>query len=109
YLALAVDKEVGSSSSICRWDPTTEKQPGTFARQALPMVWDFSEANVFSKSTGSFSGLSELVAEFCESNSFLAGSHGQSQWASAPELSLPDDSASALVTDPPYYDAVPYA
>ena len=35
----------------------------TFARQAIPMVWDFAEANPFSESTGNFQGAVDWIAE----------------------------------------------
>ncbi len=45
YLGFGVDKMSDSNSSLCRWKPTMDQSIATFGRQALPMVWDFSEAN----------------------------------------------------------------
>ncbi len=56
YLALAVDRGADYWSSICGWHSSRELIRNTFARQALPMVWDFAEANPFSTSAGSFLG-----------------------------------------------------
>src|SRR5687767_2213544 len=44
-LALAVSRETDKLSSIARWDTSRENPQGTFARQALPMLWDFNEVN----------------------------------------------------------------
>jgi len=108
-LSLALDRQVDASSSLCRWHVTGEKHTGTFGRQAIPMVWDFSEVNVFSNSTGGFPGAIEWVAKVCEIVSSSSGFEGHAEKCSATAIQLPDDTAHALITDPPYYDAVPYA
>ena len=54
YLAFAIDKGANYWSSMCAWSTSTEKMVSTFGRQAIPMVWDFAEANPFSDSTGNF-------------------------------------------------------
>jgi putative DNA methylase len=53
YLALGVSRLANRSSTICFWDTTSgEKIEQVFARQAIPMTWDFAEGNPFSSSTG---------------------------------------------------------
>ena len=47
YLSLGVSKLCDAQSSLCRWKTTMDQSIATFGRQALPMVWDYSEANVF--------------------------------------------------------------
>lgn len=108
-LALIVDREADAASSLCRWHLTGEKNTGTFGRQALGMVWDFCEVYPLSDSTGGLPGAVEWVAKVCDANAFLGATHAQVERASATAHPLPDDAANALVTDPPYYDAVPYA
>ncbi len=66
YLEFAVNKAADYWSSLCSWHIPGEKMRNTFARQALPMVWDFAEANPFSSSTGNFLGAVEWVAEVVE-------------------------------------------
>ncbi len=66
YLALAVDRLADRCSAICSWDAGYTKVRNTFARQAIPMVWDFAEANPFSDSTGNFQGAVEWVARALE-------------------------------------------
>ena len=107
-LALAVDRQSDATSSLCRWHITGEKHTGTFGRQALPMVWDFSEVNVLSSSTGGFAGALAWVEKVVAANSVNTIPALVAR-ASATSHSLPDDSVNAFVTDPPYYDAVPYA
>jgi putative DNA methylase len=56
YLALSLDKLADYNSSICSWHSGRDTIRNTFARQAIPMTWDFTEVNPFSKSTGNFQG-----------------------------------------------------
>ena len=55
YLALALSRMSEYASTITTWasNPQMEILRGTFARQALPMTWDFAEGNVFGPSSGS--------------------------------------------------------
>ena len=108
-LALVVDRQANAATSLSRWHIAGEKIEGAFSRQALPMVWDFAEANPFSDATGDFSGALEWVAKVCDANVPTAMDPGHAQLASATAHPLPDDAAHAFVTDPPYYNAVPYA
>src|SRR5437879_7085739 len=63
YLAIAIDRLTDRNSTVCSWDVTRDSMRNTFARQAIPMVWDFAEANPFSESTGNFLGAIDWVAE----------------------------------------------
>src|SRR5207245_9726116 len=64
YLALAVDRSVDRNSTICSWDssPKMEALRNTFARQAIPMIWDFAEGNPFSASSGNWMNNVEWVS-----------------------------------------------
>lgn len=72
------------------------------------MVWDFAEVNPFSGSTGGYDGALEWIVRVCESNT-LINHTGAVEKTTATKHPLPHDSAQAFITDPPYYDAVPYA
>ncbi len=108
-LALAVSRQTDYTSSICSWHLTGEKVNHTFGRQALPMVWDFTEVFPFSGSSGDFTGAVEWIGRVCESNTETGKKSGHAQIASATAHPMPDDAVHAVITDPPYYDAVPYA
>jgi putative DNA methylase len=54
YLAFAVDKGANIWSSLCSWMNDRGAMRETFARQAIPMIWDFAEANPFCNSGGNF-------------------------------------------------------
>jgi len=107
-LALAFGRQTDASSSLCRWHTSGEKHTSTFGRQALPIVWDFSEVCVLSEMTGGFPGSIDWVAEVCELQSAVVQG-GSVVQASAAAHPLPSDSTSVFFTDPPYYDAIPYA
>ena len=106
-MALVVDRCAKQLSSLSYWHVTGEKVEGIFSRQAVPMVWDFTEGNPFSNATGGYDGQLNWVAEVIESHP--ESEAGASQMADAAVHPLPSESAGAWFTDPPYYDAIPYA
>ena len=108
-LAIAVDRQADYSTSLCSWHLTGEKLNHTYGRQALGIIWDFAEVCPFADGSGNFEGAYTWVARVCENvfESQLVAGHAEK--GSAMESPLPDDAATAFVTDPPYYDAVPYA
>jgi putative DNA methylase len=53
YLAFAVSKIANIGSAMATWMSDRGAFRETFARQALPMVWDFAEANPFANAGGS--------------------------------------------------------
>jgi adenine-specific DNA methylase len=107
-LAIAVSRVTDYCSSLCTWHLTREVIGHTFARQALPMVWDFAEVNPLSGTSGDFPGAVDWVVRVARTTSQLDAG-GSVQQASATSHPLPSESADCFATDPPYYDAVPYA
>lgn len=107
-LALAADRQINALNRTCYWNATGPKMQAGFARQAIPMFWDYCEANPFGGSVGSWESMLACVAQSFDALRGI-GRPGLAQSASATEHPLPDDSVDAVVTDPPYYDAVPYA
>ena len=107
-LALAMSRQADKLSSIARWDTSRENPQGTFARQALPMLWDFNEVNPISGSGGDWGTALDWVIRVCECQ-VSGNAIGHAIAASAVNHPLPSEAADAFITDPPYYDAVPYA
>jgi putative DNA methylase len=107
YLGFAVDKGANLWSSLCSWMSDRGALRETFARQAIPMIWDFAEANVFSSSGGNFDMFVKRSVDVLQ---FLildkAGNVFQHDAASEIES---DSVVKLISSDPPYYDAVPYA
>ena len=108
-LAFLVDKAAAVSCSLARWRADKGRLEGAFAMQALPMVWDWGELNPFNVEMMPFSGFVNGVASVVESLGGVLAHRGTSAAGSATDLPLADDSAALLFTDPPYYDAIPYA
>ena len=106
-LALALDRCADKCASVVVWNIPGEKVEHVFGRQALPMVWDFAEANILSGI--GWDGACEWVTRVIEHNASSQLAVGTAAVASATSHPLPDDTADALVTDPPYYAAIPYA
>jgi len=108
-LALAVDRVAAQFSSLSWWQQKGEFVVGTFGRQALGIVWDFAEIRPVGGASGDLDGAIDWVVRVLENNSIPYQSEATVQTATATKHPLPDDSAAAVITDPPYYDAVPYA
>jgi putative DNA methylase len=109
YLAFVFDKLVDLSSSLCRWEPVAQCPRGVFARQALPMVWDFAEANPLGKSSGSWqSVLDNFIHNFSRTFQMIGEHHkGVATQQEAQTINI--DAATVISTDPPYYDNIGYA
>lgn len=105
YLAFVIDKMTDYHSSICSWHNSGEKIRNTFGRQAIPMVWDYAEANPFCTSSGSFSNMLEWVAR-CVAELPVFNISEASQFDAQSDCGLRNIMVS---TDPPYYDNIGYA
>ena len=106
-IALLIGKMADGNNSLVQWLTDSENPAHLFARQAIPIVWDFCESTPASTSRGVF--LSGINAA-CEVIDRLAAvTPGTAQQADAISHPLPDLSATVWLTDPPYYDAIPYA
>lgn len=106
-LSFALSRSVDRGSTICSWDssPKMEALRNTFARQALPMTWDFAEGNPFSDSSGNWMNNVEWVAKAVSFLPARAGGSAVQQDASTQTIS----NNKVVSTDPPYYDNIGYA
>lgn len=105
YLAFAVDRETDLCSSIASWINAIGAVRNTFARQAIPMVWDYAEVNPFSNSCGCFDNMVEWIYKCV---SFLPCGIQ----ALAKQFDAQSDNGLRNImisTDPPYYDNIGYA
>lgn len=105
YLAFIADKCSDYNSSICSWIPQLGAVRNTFARQAIPMVWDFVEVNIFSGKVGSFGSMSVWVEKALLG--FVPAAPGEVRQMDAQSISMLPNSV--VSTDPPYYDNISYA
>lgn len=117
YLGIAMSGPLARNCTIATWDsgPTssqsstggsarTEHVRSAFARQAIPMTWDFAEANLLSESGASYFSGFKWITPAIESVGF--GSSGQAQQSDASTRSYRD---AVVSTDPPYYDNIGYS
>jgi putative DNA methylase len=105
YLAFLVDKLADYNSSICSWNSSGEKMRQTFSRQAIPMVWDYAESNIFCSSSGSYHNMLNWVMK-CITNFPTSTSSEANQWDATKDNSM---RSIMISTDPPYYDNIGYA
>ncbi len=107
YLGLCVSRQANRSSSLNFWDPGGAKVQQVFARQALPMVWDYCEANPFSDSSGNYVGQVDYLAKVVAAAPGAAAQAAVIQQDAAEATPLLENAL--IATDPPYYDNIGYA
>lgn len=105
YLAFVIDKMTDYHSSICSWNNSGEKIRNTFGRQAIPMTWDYAEANPFCSSSGSYANMLDWVVR-CVRELPTASDAEVGQYDAQSDCGLRNIMVS---TDPPYYDNIGYA
>ncbi len=109
YLGFVVSRLADANSELCHWDGSWEKTATTFARQALPMTWDYIEANVFGEKGYTFESILNTISLVLSNISKASKQVGSVIQCSATELPYPDNYFDAVFTDPPYYDNINYA
>jgi len=111
YLAFAVDKLADLGNSLCRWEPNAECPRQLFARQSIPMVWDFAESNALSSSSGSWSVLADNTFRSMQGGlfNFMRLRSGKAMTGDARDFCKPDGDRMVVSTDPPYYDNIGYS
>lgn len=107
YLACLVSAVSDDMSSIVSWRSGhgTGATRSTFARQALPMVWDFAEANPFGSAAGDLMSASDAVASVVA----MSPTNQSGQAVQADAVRSPTATTCLISTDPPYYDNIGYA
>ena len=107
YLGLAVGKLANRGSNLCVWNKSSPQVDTAFTDQALPMSWDFCEANPFSNSSGNFVGQVGYLANVVAEGTSTAAPVAVIQQDAAGETVLANNAI--IATDPPYYDNIGYA
>lgn len=108
YLALALNRVADWNNSGSRWESKVEVPQQLFARHALPMTWDYAEANPLGGATGSLLATIENMRRAFESISTLPPGEGNIFLIDAAKNSFPIRPV-VISTDPPYYDNISYA
>ena len=108
YLAMTLDKIADANNSFCRWEPVAQCSRALFSRQAIPMLWDFGENVPIGESAGSWV---QHATRALDSIHLTEGTGAPAlvSRGSATKLRFEPGTFDAVVTDPPYYDNVPYS
>ncbi|MDO8836054.1 MAG: DUF1156 domain-containing protein [Vicinamibacterales bacterium] len=109
YLALSTDRLADYSSTVCSWHISGEKLSHTFVRFALPILWDFTEVNPIGETTGGYEGALEWVSRFVPHALDAASGAPAGSVAAASATTSQSKQFDVVLTDPPYYDAIPYS
>lgn len=104
YLGIVVSKMTDRNSTLVNWYVSRESTSSTFARQALPMMWDFAEVAPLGVNTGSFSNSLLWTCETMEGLDARGVACVEQGDATSRSLS-----GALISTDPPYYDNISYS
>ena len=108
-MAMLPSKLADRADSCVPWSPLVECPTHYLTGNALPMGWDFGESNILSDSSASIEQTLNNITRNVEATVINGIQAGSVQQADATDHPLPDQTARIWFTDPPYYDAVPYA
>ena len=108
YLSFCFDKTCDLNNSLCRWESVAQCPRQMFGRQAVPLIWDFAEANILGDSSGSWQiildgfvdSFEKTFNTYTKTNGYVFQNDAQTQTISTNKV---------VSTDPPYYDNIAYA
>ncbi len=112
FLSLAVDKLADYDSTLCHWSISRETITNTFQRYALRLNWDFVEVNPLASTTGSYRSALDWICQVAKylTGIYIGGPPSDVRLGSAIyPLNVDKKYYDCMITDPPYYDAIPYA
>lgn len=109
YLAIFIDRIVQQQTSFGLIKPNRETFASPFGRQAIPMVFDFPEVNPFCNSSGSALNQLDWILRYILSESDTVYYSNTKNASSGDKAQFIKKELTAVVTDPPYYDAISYA
>ncbi len=111
YLSLLINKVADYNCTCATWQPKSEGVGHLFVAARIPITWDYVETNVIGKSASSYHSHQTMQSRVL-SRLFYWPHIGDPlplvNCADILEMTLPS-SIDLIVTDPPYYDAIPYA
>ena len=109
YLALWLDRIAIANTSLGRWHNGRETVEHPFSRQAIAMTFDYPESNPFCTSSGSAMNQLEWIIRYLESENYNQFSAEFANASSGEKSQFESKFLTAVITDPPYYDAIAYA
>jgi adenine-specific DNA methylase len=108
-LSAALDRTANYMSTVCIWEPVAGEIKQTFLRFALPITWDFAEANPLAPSDRFFVGAVSNVGRVLDGLLPPLTGVPQSAAIAGSAIRRISHDFDLIVTDPPYYDAIPYS
>ncbi|MFW6275365.1 MAG: DUF1156 domain-containing protein [bacterium] len=109
YLGIVLNRLADKNANVVVYNVYGEKIEHVFGRQALGMIWDYVELNVLSGVNGDWFSNLKWVIRVCEN--LIPNNIAKSNVSQSTATSLPynDNYFDSIITDPPYYNSVPYA
>jgi adenine-specific DNA methylase len=110
YLTLVISRMADNESNLIPWHPQWEFSKNTFGRQTLQMTWNYSELNLLSPIlSGTWGSMHRQILRVIGSLVGTCSKEASVLQCTATSLPYPDNYFDAVITDPPYYDNVPYS
>ena len=109
YLALFISRVTVANTTFGRWSDLRETVVALFSKQAIPMIFDYPESNPFCTSSGSAFNQIDWIIRYIESECSSCFSAIFANASSGEKTQFKEKTLHAVVTDPPYYDAIAYA
>ena len=109
YLGLGIDRLVDFGSTLCMLNPTGGRGiVHTLGRQTMSIAWTYAEFNPFYEEAAGWPTACEKNEKWIQHASQIP-TVGYVSFGSATALRWPDNHFDAVITDPPYYDNIPYS
>lgn len=109
YLACVLDKVADYNSSLVAWQPGGAKGANTFQRWALPLKWDFAESSILYSDSGGWQAVLDWVTKPIKGSLASASQNALTPRSLRQSAIKYEGSVDVIITDPPYYDAIPYS
>ena len=108
-LTVSLDRAIDYMSTLCIWEPAASETKHTFVRFALPITWDYAEGNPFGTADRFFAGGISNVGRVLDSITSATFENIEPATVLCQSAIVPVEQHDVIVTDPPYYDAIPYS
>lgn len=109
YLSILFDRIASRQTSFGLWNTKAETIEHPFGKQAIQMVFDYPESNPFSNSGGGTLSQLDWIIRYIDNESSNFNFTSCVNASSGDKNQFPKKYIDAVITDPPYYDAVAYA
>ena len=109
FLGILLDRGAAISNTFGRWDISRENVQSPFSKQAIPMIFDYPEANLLGQTTGSLINQLDWIIRYIDGESPNPFKVICNHSASGEKEQFDSKYLTAVITDPPYYDSIAYA